>query len=115
MRCLGGMRGSTRFWLARLLARSVLSIRECLGGVSLRELARIGSVPAHLVWLGDNAAPRGRNPDMVNGYTPDEFNVRMAWVTTGIGPDDDLNAEFDRFVAKVKADALREAAATDDP
>ena len=41
-------------------------------------------------------------------YTPDEFNVRMAWVTTGIGPEDNLNAEFDRFVAKVKADAWDE-------
>lgn len=41
-------------------------------------------------------------------YTPDEFNVRMEWVTNGIGPDDDLNAEFDRFIAKVKADAWDE-------
>lgn len=41
-------------------------------------------------------------------YTPDEFNVRMVWGTTGIGPDDDLNAEFDRFIAKVKAEAWDE-------
>jgi len=41
-------------------------------------------------------------------YTPDEFNVRMEWVTTGIGPDDDLNAEFDRWLAGVKADAWDE-------
>lgn len=41
-------------------------------------------------------------------YTPDEFNVRMAWITTGTGPEDNLNAEFDRFVAKVKATAFNE-------
>ena len=45
---------------------------------------------------------------MVNEYTPDEFNVRMAWVTTGIGPEDNLNAEFDRWLAGVKADAWEE-------
>ena len=45
---------------------------------------------------------------MVNEYTPDEFNVRMAWVTTGIGPEDNLNAEFDRWLAGVKADAWDE-------
>lgn len=38
-------------------------------------------------------------------YTPDEFNVRMAWITTGIGPEEELNAEFDRFIAKVQSDA----------
>lgn len=38
-------------------------------------------------------------------YTPDEFSVRMEWVTNGIGTDDNLNAEFDRFIAKVKAEA----------
>ena len=49
-------------------------------------------------------------------YTPDEFNVRMEWVTNGIGSEDDLNAEFDRFIAKVKAEAWDEGhdAATDE-
>lgn len=45
---------------------------------------------------------------MSEPYTPDEFNVRMVWVTTGIGPDDKLNAEFDRWLAGVKADAWEE-------
>ena len=48
---------------------------------------------------------------MVNEYTPDEFNVRMAWVTTGIGPEDNLNAEFDRWLDQVKAEARREGQA----
>ena len=48
-------------------------------------------------------------------YTPDEFSVRMAWITTGIGSEDDLNAEFDRFVAKVQSDAWEKAVYHLDP
>lgn len=44
-------------------------------------------------------------------YTPDEFNVRMAWVTTGIGPEGDLNAEFDRWLDRERAVARREGQA----
>ena len=44
-------------------------------------------------------------------YTPDEFNVRMEWVTNGIGPDDDLNAEFDRWLEQERARARREGQA----
>lgn len=44
-------------------------------------------------------------------YTPDEFNVRMAWVTTGIGPEDDLNTEFDRWLEQERARARREGQA----
>lgn len=46
-------------------------------------------------------------------YTPDEFAVRGAYnYARGASADSDavLDAEFDRFIAKVKADALREAA-----
>lgn len=48
---------------------------------------------------------------MVNEYTPDEFNVLMAWVTTGIGPEDNLKSEFDRWLDQVRAAARREGQA----
>lgn len=41
-------------------------------------------------------------------HTPDEFNVRLAWITSGLGSEDALNAEFDRFIASIKARAWSE-------
>lgn len=46
-------------------------------------------------------------------YTPTPSDVREAWIesqdcTFGCGPDQH-GAEFDRMIAKVKVDALREA------
>lgn len=48
-------------------------------------------------------------------YTPDEFAVRGAYnYARGSSADSDagLDSEFDRFLAKIKADALRDAART---
>ena len=45
---------------------------------------------------------------MVNEYTPDAHNVRAAWIETGIGSEDALIAEFDRWLAGIKADAWDE-------
>ena len=53
---------------------------------------------------------------MTNHYTPDEEQVRAAYVemehfkSRGMSDREADSAEFDRFIAKVKADALREAA-----
>lgn len=42
---------------------------------------------------------------MSEPYTPNTRNVRAAWVATGIGSEDALSAEFDRWLAGIKADA----------
>ena len=53
---------------------------------------------------------------MSDDYTPDEKTAREAWCeflylqSHGMKHVDDSGAEFDRFIATVKADALREAA-----
>lgn len=49
---------------------------------------------------------------MSNTYTPDEEQVREQYTREQppqIGTVAEKHAEFDRFIAKVKADALREA------
>lgn len=44
-------------------------------------------------------------------YTPDRGTVRYRYVEGDYsGGNRDPHAEFDRFIAKIKADALREAA-----
>lgn len=48
---------------------------------------------------------------MSRPYTPDERNVRAAWITTGIGSEDALSAEFGRWLAQVRAEARREGQA----
>ena len=48
---------------------------------------------------------------MSEPYTPDEHNVRAAWIATGIGSEDALSAEFDRWLAQVRADAKAEGPA----
>ena len=45
---------------------------------------------------------------MSEPYTPDEHNVRAAWIETGLGSEESLIAEFDRWLAGVKADAKAE-------
>ena len=46
---------------------------------------------------------------MSEPYTPDEHNVRAAWIETGLGSEESLIAEFDRWLAGVKAEAWDEA------
>ena len=45
---------------------------------------------------------------MSEPYTPDEHNVRAAWIETGLGSEESLIAEFERWLARVKADAWEE-------
>lgn len=48
--------------------------------------------------------------DELRDYTPDRGTVRYRYVDGDYsGGNRDPHAEFDRFIAKVKADALREA------
>lgn len=45
-------------------------------------------------------------------YMPDNWDLREAWKVERLHDDvtaDDASAEFDRFIAKVKRDAAREA------
>ena len=48
---------------------------------------------------------------MSEPYTPDEHNVRAAWIETGLGSEESLIAEFDRWLAGVRAAARREGQA----
>ena len=40
--------------------------------------------------------------------TPEEARVTYAWADRGGGPEPEMEAEFDRMLAKVRADAWRE-------
>ena len=48
---------------------------------------------------------------MADDYTPDEGHMSVAWVEydDAAGDINEAEAEFDRFIAKVKRDAAREA------
>ena len=50
---------------------------------------------------------------MADDYTPDEGHMSVAWVEydDAAGDINEAEAEFDRFIAKVKRDAAREALA----
>lgn len=47
-----------------------------------------------------------------NPYTPDEEHMSVAWIECDDAAENinDAAAEFDRFIEKVRSDALREAA-----